>query len=128
MRATAPLILGSAWRRWSGYAVASSYEAGGGCMIANMPRFDNAAGLSTSRRSTNTNPRARWPHDCSNRIITRNVMKMQVGQVFYNPGANAHGKVSTMARWSRLCEQTYRLTSAETHVPLSASERSRSAG
>src|SRR5262249_1013755 len=47
------------------------------------------------------------------RIITRDVKKMQIGQVFYTPWCDQHGKVIDDGTVSRLAEQTYRMTSAE---------------
>ena len=47
------------------------------------------------------------------RMVTRDVAKLAVGQVYYTPWCDAHGKVVDDGTISRLDEGTYRLTSAE---------------
>jgi aminomethyltransferase len=49
-------------------------------------------------------------------MVTRDVMKQQVGQVLYTPWCTAEGKVVDDGTISRLDEGTYRLTSAEPNV------------
>jgi aminomethyltransferase len=107
---TAPLIRGQTWRRWSGYAVASSYDW---LHDREYAAIRNAAAL------IDVSPLHKYriggPHAARllDRIVTRNVLKMQVGQVFYTPWCDAHGKVIDDGTVSRLGEETYRLTSAE---------------
>lgn len=107
---TAPLIVGSTWRRWSGYAVASSYDW---LHDREYAAIRNAAALfdvSPLHKYAVAGPDAARLLD---RIITRNVMKMQIGQVFYTPWCDGQGKVIDDGTVSRLSEHTYRLTSAE---------------
>ena len=107
---TAPLILGSTWRRWSGYAVASSYDW---LHDREYAAIRNAAALfdvSPLHKYKVSGPDAGRLLD---RIITRNVMRMQIGQVFYTPWCDAHGKVIDDGTVSRLADNIYRLTSAE---------------
>ena len=47
------------------------------------------------------------------RLITRDVSKMAVGQVFYTPWCDEHGKVIDDGTVSRLSEQTFRWTAAD---------------
>jgi aminomethyltransferase len=47
------------------------------------------------------------------RLITRDVTKLKVGQVYYTPWCDAAGKVVDDGTLSRLDEGTYRLTSAD---------------
>jgi len=47
------------------------------------------------------------------RLITRDVAKMTVGQVFYTPWCDEHGKVIDDGTVSRLGEQTFRWTAAD---------------
>ena len=47
------------------------------------------------------------------RIITRDVSKMAVGQVFYTPWCDEHGKVIDDGTVSRLEEQVFRWTAAD---------------
>jgi aminomethyltransferase len=46
-------------------------------------------------------------------MITRDVTKMQVGQVYYTPWCDEHGKVIDDGTVSRLAEQTFRWTAAD---------------
>ena len=50
------------------------------------------------------------------RMVTRDVTKCAVGQVFYTPWCDAHGKVIDDGTLSRLDEHTFRLTSAEPNL------------
>src|SRR5881392_2923541 len=47
------------------------------------------------------------------RLITRDVSKMTVGQVFYTPWCDEHGKVIDDGTVSRLADQTFRWTAAD---------------
>jgi aminomethyltransferase len=47
------------------------------------------------------------------RVVTRNVLRSQVGQVLYTPWCNAEGKVLDDGTVARLEEDVFRLTSAE---------------
>jgi aminomethyltransferase len=107
---TAPLILGSTWRRWSGYAVASSY---GWLHDREYAAIRNAAALIDVSPLHKYKITGRDAARLLDRMVTRNVLKMQVGQVFYTPWCDAKGKVIDDGTVSRLGEQTYRLTSAE---------------
>lgn len=50
------------------------------------------------------------------RVVTRSVQKMSVGQVIYTPWCNAEGKVLDDGTISRLGETTFRLTAAEPNL------------
>ncbi len=50
------------------------------------------------------------------RMVTRDVTKCRVGQVFYTPWCDAAGKVIDDGTISRLDENTYRLTSADSSL------------
>src|SRR4051812_34296370 len=47
------------------------------------------------------------------RVVTRNVLRSQVGQVLYTPWCDAAGKVLDDGTVARLDETTFRMTSAE---------------
>ena len=47
------------------------------------------------------------------RLITRDVSKMAVGQVFYTPWCDEHGKVIDDGTVSRLADETFRWTAAD---------------
>jgi aminomethyltransferase len=50
------------------------------------------------------------------RLITRDVTKLKIGQVYYTPWCDARGKVVDDGTLSRLDEGTYRLTSADSSL------------
>src|ERR1044072_8449631 len=102
---TAPLILGSTWRRWSGYAVASSYDW---LHDREYAAIRNAAALIDVSPLHKYKIKGRDAARLLDRIVTRNVMKMQVGQVFYTPWCDGRGKVVDDGTVSRLDERTYR--------------------
>jgi aminomethyltransferase len=107
---TAPLVLGQAWRRWAGYAVASTYDW---LHDREYAAIRNAAALldvSPLYKYHVTGPDAARLLD---RIVTRNILKLQPGQVTYTPWCDAHGKVMDDGTVTRLEDDTYRLTSAD---------------
>ena len=107
---TAPLVRAQTWRRWAGHQVASAYDPHPDREYA---AIRNAAGLLdvsplykyliTGRDSTRL----------LDRMVTRDVTKLAVGQVYYTPWCDAHGKVIDDGTISRLGDRTFRLTSAE---------------
>ena len=98
------------YREWSGYYAVSAYEAhheheynairNASALIDVSPLFKY---LITGRDA------ARFV----DRIITRDVSKMAVGQVFYTPWCDEQGKVIDDGTVSRLGEQTFRWTAAD---------------
>src|SRR5262245_21904415 len=107
---TAPLVLGQTWRRWAGYGVASAYDW---LHDREYAAIRNAAALldvSPLYKYRVSGPDAGRLLD---RMVTRNVAKLKVGQVMYTCWCNAHGKVMDDGTISRLTEDTYRLTSAD---------------
>jgi aminomethyltransferase len=98
------------YREWSGYYAVSSYE---GHHEHEYNAIRNAAALidvSPLFKYLITGPDAARLVD---RIITRDVSKMAVGQVFYTPWCDEHGKVIDDGTVSRLGEQTFRWTAAD---------------
>jgi aminomethyltransferase len=107
---TAPLVRAQTWRRWAGYQMASAYDPHPDREYA---AIRNAAGLidvSPLFKYRITGPDAARLLD---RMVTRDVTKLAVGQVYYTPWCDVHGKVIDDGTISRLDEATYRLTSAE---------------
>jgi aminomethyltransferase len=107
---TAPLVLGQTWRRWAGYAVASTYDW---LHDREYAAIRNAAALldvSPLYKYHVTGPDAGRLLD---RMVTRNVAKLKVGQVMYTGWCDAHGKMMDDGTISRLGDQQYRLTSAD---------------
>jgi aminomethyltransferase len=98
------------YRDWSGYYAVSSYEThheheynairNASALIDVSPLYKY---LVTGRDA------ARFV----DRLITRDVAKMAIGQVFYTPWCDEHGKVIDDGTVSRLGEQTFRWTSAD---------------
>ena len=107
---TAALCASHAWRRWAGYAVASSYELSHEreyhCIRAAAALFD-VSPLYKYR------VRGRDAARLLDRVVTRDVMRAQVGQVLYTPWCDAAGKVLDDGTVARLDETTFRMTSAE---------------
>ncbi len=98
------------YREWSGYYTVSAYESH---HEHEYNAIRNAAALidvSPLFKYMVTGPDAARLVD---RMITRDVSKMSVGQVFYTPWCDEHGKVIDDGTVSRLGEQTFRWTAAD---------------
>src|SRR5687768_2864263 len=98
------------YREWSGYYAVSAYE---GHHEHEYNAIRNAAAL------IDVSPLYKYLVTGSDaarfvdRIITRDVAKMTVGQVFYTPWCDEHGKVIDDGTVSRLGEQRFRWTAAD---------------
>jgi aminomethyltransferase len=107
---TATLCESHAWRRWAGYIVASSYELSHEreyhCIRAAAALFDVSPLYKYIIRGRDA---ARL----LDRVVTRDVMRAQVGQVLYTPWCDASGKVLDDGTVARLDEGLFRMTSAE---------------
>ena len=107
---TAPLCVSHAWRRWAGHVVASSYELSHEreyhCIRAAAALFDVSP---LYKYRVHGRDAARL----LDRIVTRDVLRSQVGQVLYTPWCDAAGKVLDDGTVARLDETTFRMTSAE---------------
>jgi aminomethyltransferase len=98
------------YREWSGYYTVSAYETH---HEHEYNAIRNAAALidvSPLFKYMVTGPDAAKLVD---RLITRDVSKMAVGQVYYTPWCDEHGKVIDDGTVSRLAEQTFRWTAAD---------------
>jgi glycine cleavage system T protein (aminomethyltransferase) len=107
---TFPLCESLNYREWSGYYTVSAYESH---HEHEYNAIRNAAALidvSPLFKYMVTGPDASRLVD---RLITRDVSKMPVGQVFYTPWCDEHGKVIDDGTVSRLAEQTFRWTAAD---------------
>src|SRR5688572_7678865 len=110
---TFPLCQSLNYREWSGYYTVSAYEASheheynairnASALIDITPLFKY---LLSGRDATKL----------VDRVITRDTRKMQVGQVFYTPWCDEHGKVIDDSTVSRLGENLYRWTAAEPNL------------
>jgi aminomethyltransferase len=110
---TAALCVSHAWRRWAGYIVASSYELSHEreyhCIRAAAALFD----VSPLYKYLIRGKDAALLLD---RVVTRNVLRSQVGQVLYTPWCDAEGKVLDDGTVARLDETTLRMTCAEPNL------------
>jgi aminomethyltransferase len=98
------------YREWSGYYAVSSYEPH---HEHEYNAIRNAAGLidiSPLFKYRVTGPDATRLVD---RVITRDMRKVSVGQVIYTPWCDEHGKIIDDGTVSRLEENTYRWTAAD---------------
>jgi len=107
---TSALCESHAWRRWAGYIVASSYQLSHEreyhCIRAAAALFD----VSPLYKYV---IRGRDAARLLDRVVTRDVMRAQVGQVLYTPWCDAAGKVLDDGTVARLDEGLFRMTSAE---------------
>src|SRR5215208_8123652 len=110
---TAPLIRAQTWRRWAGYQVASAYDSHPDREYAAVRNAAALFDVSPLYKYLIRGPDAARLLD---RMVTRDVTKCAVGQVYYTPWCDAHGKVIDDGTVSRLDERTFRLTSADSSL------------
>ena len=110
---TAPLVQGQAWRRWSGYSVASAYELQHEHEYAAIRNAAALIDVSPLYKYLVSGPDATRLLD---RMVTRDVTRCRIGQVMYTPWCDGRGKVIDDGTISRLGETRYRLTSAEPNL------------
>ena len=113
MRARFQLCESLNYRDWSGYYTVSAYEAH---HEHEYNAIRNAAALidvSPLFKYIVAGPDASTLVD---RVITRDVSRMSVGQVFYTPWCDEHGHVIDDGTVSRLEEQRFRWTAAEPNL------------
>jgi aminomethyltransferase len=107
---TAPLNRKQQWREWSGY-FASSVYADAHDIEYNAIR--EAAALIDVSPLYKYRVRGRDALKLVDRVITRDATKLQVGQVFYTPWCDEHGKVIDDGTVHRLAEHDVRWTAAD---------------
>jgi aminomethyltransferase len=107
---TAALCESHAWRRWAGHVVASSYE------LSHEHEYHairSAAALFDVSPLYKYRIAGRDAAKLLDRVVTRNIAKMAVGQVGYTPWCDARGKVLDDGTVARLAPDVFRMTSAE---------------
>ncbi len=107
---TFPLCESLNYREWSGYYAVSAYESH---HEHEYNAIRNAAALIDVSPLFKYLVTGRDAAKLVDRIITRDVAKMAVGQVFYTPWCDEHGKVIDDGTVSRLSEDTFRWTAAD---------------
>src|SRR5438270_3597072 len=98
------------YREWSGYYAVSAYESH---HEHEYNAIRNASALIDVSPLFKYMVTGRDAARLVDRIITRDVSKMQIGQVFYTPWCDEHGKVIDDGTVSRIGEQTFRWTAAD---------------
>ncbi|TAK88081.1 MAG: aminomethyl transferase family protein [Betaproteobacteria bacterium] len=110
---TVALCVSHAWRRWAGYLVASSYELS---HEREYHAIRAAAALFDVSPLYKYMIRGRDAARLLDRVVTRDVMRAQVGQVLYTPWCDAAGKVLDDGTVARLDETVFRMTAAEPNL------------
>jgi aminomethyltransferase len=107
---TFPLCESLNYREWSGYYAVSSYEPH---HEHEYNAIRNAAALIDISPLYKYRVTGKDSSRLVDRIITRDLRKVAVGQVIYTPWCDEHGKVIDDGTVSRLEENTYRWTAAD---------------
>jgi aminomethyltransferase len=107
---TAPLNQGQSWRRWAGHYTSSVYELH---HEREYHSIRNSAALLDISPLYKYLVSGKDAVRLVDRVITRNVAAMKVGQVYYTPWCDTAGKVIDDGTVSRLGASTLRMTSAE---------------
>ena len=98
------------YREWSGYYAVSAYE---GHHEHEYNAIRNAAALIDVSPLYKYLITGRDSARFVDRLITRDVSKMSVGQVYYTPWCDEHGKVIDDGTVSRIADQVFRWTAAD---------------
>ena len=107
---TFPLCESLNYREWSGYYAVSAYEAH---HEHEYNAIRNAAALIDISPLFKYRLIGKDATRLVDRVITRDMRKVSVGQVIYTPWCDEHGKVIDDGTVSRLEENTYRWTAAD---------------
>jgi aminomethyltransferase len=110
---TAALCHSMSWREWAGYYAVSTYEVH---HEREYSAIRNAAGLIDISPLFKYRVTGRDATRLVDRIVTRDMTKVQVGQVVYTHWCDGEGKVIDDGTVSRLDEQVYRWTAAEPNL------------
>jgi aminomethyltransferase len=110
---TSALCHSLSWREWAGYYAVSTYEV---LHEREYSAIRNAAGLIDISPLFKYRVTGRDATRLVDRIVTRDMNKVQVGQVVYTHWCDGEGKVIDDGTVSRLAEQVYRWTAAEPNL------------
>ena len=109
-RRTFALSQSHAWRRWAGYLMASSYELS---HEREYSAIRSAAALFDVTPLYKYHVTGADAATLLDRVVTRDIVKCDVGQVVYTPWCDGAGKVLDDGTVARLDDRFFRLTSAE---------------
>jgi aminomethyltransferase len=98
------------FREWSGYYAVSAYEAH---HEHEYNAIRNAAALIDVSPLFKYLISGRDAAKLVDRVITRDASKLAIGQVYYTPWCDAHGKVIDDGTVTRVAEDTFRWTAAD---------------
>ncbi len=101
------------WRRWAGYLVVGSYEL---TLDREYWAIRNSAALIDVSPLMKYIIKGRDASRLLNRVVTRDMDKLKVGQVYYTSWCNDEGKMIDDGTISRLEETTFRMTAAEPNL------------
>ena len=107
---TGPLNRKMQWREWSGYYASSVYADAHDIEYNAVREAAALIDVSPLYKYRVSGPDAERLVD---RVITRDATKLKVGQVFYTPWCDEHGKVIDDGTVHRLGESEYRWTAAD---------------
>jgi aminomethyltransferase len=107
---TSKLCLPQNWRRWAGYIVVGSYDL---TLDREYWAIRNSAALIDVTPLMKYIIKGKDASRLLNRVVTRDMDKLKVGQVYYTGWCDDEGKMIDDGTISRLDETTYRMTSAD---------------
>lgn len=107
---TSKLCLPQNWRRWAGYLVVGSYDL---TLDREYWAIRNSAALIDITPLMKYIIKGKDACRLLNRVVTRDMDKLKVGQVYYTGWCDEEGKMIDDGTISRLDEDTYRMTSAD---------------
>ncbi|MBN2115570.1 MAG: aminomethyltransferase family protein [Anaerolineales bacterium] len=110
---TSKLCLPQNWRRWAGYLVAGSYEL---TLDREYWAIRNSAALIDVTPLMKYIIKGKDASRLLNRVVTRDMDRLKVGQVYYTGWCDEEGKLIDDGTVARLDETSYRLTSAEPNL------------
>lgn len=99
-----------AWRQWSGFSVASTYNDFAQPEYAAIRHAAAMIDVSPLFKYVVQGPNA---IDLTNRVFTQNTEKMQIGQIVYTPWCDADGSVRQEGTVFRLAENVYQVCTVE---------------
>src|SRR5512144_901494 len=101
------------WRKWAGYFVVGSYEH---TIDREYWAIRNSAALIDVTPLMKYIIKGPGAAALLNKVTTRNIYKLQVGQVYYTGWCDDEGKMIDDGTVARLDETTFRLTAAEPNL------------